>query len=129
MRPRKKVFLVMTDPDIEKMLNTVTSRLDETITLFAASKAVSDQCHQEVDKQLFEYVNPSQLCPLPTLRLRGSGHWQVGWSVAIPNGKNNGNDGYRYTPPILRLLLCAAVSTGRCNKLSKSIPNREFTKS
>lgn len=60
MRPRKKVFLVMTDPDIEKMLNTVTSRLDETITLFAASKAVSGQCHQEVDKQLFEYVNTNR---------------------------------------------------------------------
>ena len=47
----------MGTPDIQHILKTASDRLGETITLFAASKAVNDCCHKDVNQQLFHYVN------------------------------------------------------------------------
>jgi hypothetical protein len=50
----------MSDADIKHIIKTASIRLGETISLFAASKAVSDRCHQDVNPLLFEYVNKNQ---------------------------------------------------------------------
>lgn len=51
----------MTDTDIKLILNNTSDRLGETITFYAASKAVSDYCQHHANPLLLKYVNTNKL--------------------------------------------------------------------